>query len=394
MLSKITNREKNLFHTDLTNLESIIAEKVNNKSAIVIGGGGSIGSYYIKELLKFNLKRLYIIDINENGLAELVRDIRSSDFSKLPEIKAYPINYAGTIFEKIYLENGPFEIVTNFAAHKHVRSEKDRYAIEAMFENNFINANKLLKVLSENRPTHFFCVSTDKATNPVSIMGATKRLMEDVIFSYKDIFNVTTARFANVAFSNGSLLESYIRRYDKNQPIVCPKDICRYFISPEEAGALCLLSCFIGDSGDIFIPKLFKDKDLIPLSRTVEAFFSELGIKIDYCNSELEAREKAGKIDHLNVNTYPVFLVETDTSGEKPYEEFFSVDDIINWNRFKSIGVIKYLPNEKINISELLSESADLFNKSVTKHSIVEFLSKYIDGFKYVEKGKSLDQKM
>ncbi len=279
----------------MENHEKAISKKVKHKSALVIGGAGTIGSSFIKALIRFDLRRLYVIDTNENGLAELVRDLRSSVDNNLLEIKTYPVNFASRIFERIYADKGPFEIVANFAAHKHVRSEKDEYAIQAMFENNFIETNKLLSILSKNKPEHFFCVSTDKASSPVSIMGATKRLMEDVIFSYRDTLDVTTARFANVAFSNGSLLDSYIHRFEKDQPIACPSDIYRYFVSPQEAGSLCLLACLLGKSGDIFIPKLSPDKDLIPFNNTVIEFFKELDVKVDFCETEKEVLEKSKK---------------------------------------------------------------------------------------------------
>ena len=204
----------------------------HGKSALVIGGAGSIGSAYIKELIKFNLKRLYVIDTNENGLAELVRDIRSSEEFNTLDIRTYPLSFASPIFERLFKEQGPFEIVANFAALKHVRSEKDEYAIQAMFENNFINANKLLSILKAQKPEHFFCVSTDKAANPVNVMGASKKLMEDVILAYAKKIPITTARVANVAFSNGSLPFGFIERLMKRQPFSSPLDIKRYFVSP------------------------------------------------------------------------------------------------------------------------------------------------------------------
>jgi len=394
VLQKITGRKENLFQHDLSAHKESISQKVKDKSALVIGGAGSIGSEFIKELLNFEIKRLYVIDVSENGLAELVRDIRSSDYEKLPEIKTYPIDFSSHLFEKIWAHDGPFEIVANFAAHKHVRSEKDPFAIEAMFENNFINAYKLLKLLDEDKPEYFFCVSTDKATNPVSIMGATKKLMEDVIFSYQDHFHITTARFANVAFSNGSLLNSYISRFEKNQPIVCPADIKRYFVSPKEAGMLCLLACFLGETGETFVPELSESRDLIPLKNTVQAFLEVLHKDIDICKNESEAKEKTKEIVNNHSDKYPVYLFNSDTSGEKPYEEFYSSRDDISFDKFESINVIKSRPNKKVQLNELLEKTNELFNHEVSKEEIVDFLNEQIPEFSYIERGKSLDQKM
>ncbi len=392
IIKKITRREENLFHEDVERNKNILEKRIKNKSALIIGGAGTIGSNFIKELVQFQLSRLYIIDTNENDLAEIVRELRSSNNSNLPEIKTYAINFSSPVFEKIYFEKGPFEIVANFAAHKHVRSEKDEYSTWAMFENNFINANKLLTILLKQKPEYFFCVSTDKATNPVSVMGATKKIMEDIIFSYQKDFNITTARFANVAFSNGSLLDSFINRIEKNQPIACPSDVSRYFVSPEEAGKLCLLACLLGESGNIFIPRLSDKKDLIPFKNTMLAFFEELKIKIDYCSSEEEAKQK---MKHFkNGSNYPVYLFSTDTSGEKLYEEFFTEDDKVNWELYTNIGVIKEQKQHTHNVISILREASDLFNNNLSKESIIEFLNKYVSDFSHIEKGKHLDQKM
>jgi FlaA1/EpsC-like NDP-sugar epimerase len=393
-LQEITGRKENLFQDDLIKHKSEIASRVNNKSVLVIGGAGSIGSQFIQQLLHFKIKRLYVIDVSENGLAELVRDVRSSDYESLPEIKTYPIDFSSDIFKKIWRNEGPFDIVANFAAHKHVRSEKDEYAIEAMFKNNFINAYKLLKLLDENPPESFFCVSTDKATNPVSIMGATKKIMEDIIFSYKNKFKITTARFANVAFSNGSLLNSYINRYEKKQPIVCPKDINRYFVTPVESGTLCLLACVLGKTGETFVPQLSAENDLIPMRKTVGAFFDALEKDVDYCSNEQEAKEKATLLQQGKQEKYPVYLFDTNTSGEKAYEEFFSEDDEIIYNRFSMINVIKPDLNGQASPQKILKGANDLFDQHVTKERIVDFLNKQIPEFAYIDKGMSLDQKM
>lgn len=249
----ITGRTESLLATDFKTHHDAIEKEIKGKSVLVIGGAGTIGSSFIRALLPFQPKKLVVVDINENGLTELVRDCRSRVEMTLPgDFKSYPVNFGDAVFAKIFHHEAPFDIVANFAAHKHVRSEKDVYSIEAMIENNVLKAKRLLDLLLDNPPAHFFCVSTDKAANPVNIMGASKKLMENVILAYASKIPITTARFANVAFSNGSLLAGYIERVLKQQPLSCPSDVKRFFVSPNEAGQLCLFACVMGKSGDIF----------------------------------------------------------------------------------------------------------------------------------------------
>ena len=232
----VTKREESLLKPDFEKYQSELKYRINNKKVLVIGGAGTIGSFYIKAILKFKIEKLVVVDINENGLTELVRDLRSSSEYNIPvEFITYPVNFGDRVFEKIFHQHGPFEIVANFAAHKHVRSEKDIFSIEAMIENNVLRARKLLDLLLVYPPEHFFCVSTDKAANPVNIMGASKKLMEELIMAYADRLPIKTARFANVAFSNGSLPLGFLERLNKNQPWSCPRGIRRFFVSPEES---------------------------------------------------------------------------------------------------------------------------------------------------------------
>ena len=251
---EVTGRPESLLAPDIEGHHSELERRLDGKSVMVIGGAGTIGSSFVKAVLQFKVKRLFVIDTNENGLAELVRDLRSSTGLHIPEVLiTYPINFGTAVFEKIWRGEGPFDIVANFAAHKHVRSEKDHYSIEAMVENNVLLAKRLLDLLAENPPERFFCVSTDKAANPVNVMGASKKLMEEVILAYSELMPITTARFANVAFSNGSLPFAFIQRLMKQQPLSSPVDVKRYFVSPEESGQLCMLACMLGESGDIFL---------------------------------------------------------------------------------------------------------------------------------------------
>src|ERR1035437_1779028 len=243
----VTKRPLSLLADDFMKYNTELESRIKGKRVLVIGGAGTIGSFYIKAILKFKIGKLVVVDINENGLTELVRDLRSSTEYNIPEeLITYPVNFGDRVFEKIFRNHGPFEIVANFAAHKHVRSEKDVFSIEAMIENNVLRARKLLDLLLKFPPEHFFCVSTDKAANPVNIMGASKKLMEELIMAYSSRIPIKTARFANVAFSNGSLPLGFLATLNKKQPGSCPLGIHRFFVSPQESGELCLMASVIG----------------------------------------------------------------------------------------------------------------------------------------------------
>lgn len=391
----VTKRSQSFFFDDFQQNSAQLNERIDGKSALVIGGAGTIGSNFIKALLKFKPRRLYVVDINENALTELVRDLRSSTDYNIPDdFKTYPINFGNKVFEKILRSEGPFEIVANFAAHKHVRSEKDQYSIEAMIENNVIKAKHLLDLLVEFPPEHFFCVSTDKAANPVNVMGASKKLMEEVILAYSEKIPITTARFANVAFSNGSLPFGFIERIMKKQPLSSPLKIKRYFVSPTEAGEICLLSCILGSSGDIFFPKL-DESNFETFSYIAERFLDALGYKPEYCKTEEEARQKAL---HLNANsdTYPVYFFETNTSGEKSFEEFYTDTEKLDMEKFANLGIVKNAKRrsfEEIDIT--FNRLTNLFQQdTIKKQNIIALLTDFLPNFKHIETGKNLDQKM
>ena len=390
----ITQRRKSLFLNDIELNKEILSQRIKDKSVLVIGGAGTIGSSYIKAILKFKPSKLVVVDTNENGLTELTRDLRSDLNQFVPtDYVTYPMSFGDPVFEKMFKSHGPFHIVANFAAHKHVRSEKDIFSIEAMIENNVFKAKTFLDLLTENKPEYFFCVSTDKAANPVNVMGASKKLMEEVIMSYSNEIQITTARFANVAFSNGSLLAGYMERLMKNQPISCPADVKRFFVSPEESGQICMLACMLGNSGEIFFPKL-ADEEMVYFKDVTIDFFKELGKEIKECQSDDEAKELASK---MNESTpYPVYFFDSDTSGEKLYEEFYTDTDEVDMQTFNSLGVIKNarkLPKE--SIVESISELKKLMDSGKhDKASIVNMLKMYIPDFDHIETGKSLDQKM
>lgn len=392
----VTKRAESLLKPDMDKNRALLEERLNGKRVLVIGGAGTIGSFYIKALLKFRISSLVVVDINENGLTELVRDLRSSTGYNIPaEFITYPMNFGDQVFEKMFRSMAPFDIVANFAAHKHVRSEKDIFSIEAMLENNVLRARKLLDLLLEFPPEHFFCVSTDKAANPVNIMGASKKMMEELIMAYSTRLKITTARFANVAFSNGSLPQGFLERLIRRQPWSCPRGIRRFFVSPQESGELCLIASVLGESGEIIFPKLDEERDMISFEAIALDLLKYLGLEADVCNTEEEARQKALLLNE-NSTSYPVYFFDTDTSGEKPYEEFFTSNETVDNDRFINLGVIRNSARRDTEyIDDVFARLRQLLDSgSVSKGQIVEILKTWLPDFEHIEKGKGLDSKM
>jgi len=366
---------------------------INNsiQSALIIGGAGTIGSNYLKQLLALRPKNIVVVDINENGLTELTRDLRSSDLLDYkPEYITYPVNLLSETFDKIFWSDN-FDLIANFSAHKHVRSEKDKISVEALIQNNVYGAIKLLELCSKRPPKYFFSVSTDKAANPVNIMGASKSLMEKLILSKQSEFRVSTARFANVAFSNGSLLDGFLYRLNKKQPLSCPSDIKRFFVTPEQSGQICLLATFLGQSGNIFFPKLDFHKDQIYFKDIALDFLKENGFE----PLEVKSEEEAKTFDiKENPGKYPIYFFKTDTSGEKTYEEFYTEDEDYNVDEYDSLGFIT-TKEESISFEEVRRDFDEVFdNPDSTKADIVAMIKKYVPDFEHIETGKHLDQKM
>lgn len=381
----------NPFIKDLKTQRIFLNSKIKENKILVIGGAGTIGASYIKQILQFKPSKITVVDINENGLTELTRDLRSSSLLDYnPEYTTYPVNLLSETFDKIF-NSEKWNVVSNFSAHKHVRSEKDKISIEALIKNNVYGAIKLLNLCENNPPNYFFSVSTDKAANPVNIMGASKSLMEKLILSKKDNFRVSTARFANVAFSNGSLLEGFINRLNKKQPLSCPSDIKRFFVTPEQSGQICLLATFLGDSGNIFFPKLDFHKDQIYFKDIALDFLKLKGFVPEYVKTEKEAKE----FDIENtLFKYPIYFFKTDTSGEKIYEEFYTEDEDYNIKKYDSLGFINTSKVE-INFKNLENDFDSIFsNINSDKSDIVEVIKKYVPDFIHIETGKNLDQKM
>ena len=391
----VTFRPVSMFVPDIEANKDKLTNEIMGKKVCVIGGAGSIGSSFIKAVLRFEPKSVVVVDLNENGLAELVRDVRSTEGLYVPdEFRCYTLNFADPIFERIFREEHGFDIVANFSAHKHVRSEKDRYSVQALIENNDIKAKKLMDLLTVYPPKHFFCVSTDKAANPVNIMGASKRIMEDLVMAYNKYFKVTTARFANVAFSNGSLPDGWIHRLQKKQPLAAPSDVKRYFVSPEESGQICMLACILGKPGEVFFPKLGEDQ-MLTFSSICDDFVKAEGFSKKECGSDAEAKHYASEMDY-DSDIYPVVYFGSDTTGEKAYEEFYVPGEKIDMQRFQSLGVVEQTTRHNMaEVNEFFSNLESLFQKdNFTKVQVVEAIKTFIPNFDHEEKGRNLDQKM
>ena len=391
----VTFRSQSLFAADLAAHDAELRAGIAGKSVLVIGGAGTIGSSFIHAVLRYEPARLFVVDLSENGLTELTRDLRSAEGQFIPDdFKTYPISFGDPVFDRMLRAEGPFDIVAHFAAHKHVRSEKDRYSIEAMVENNVANSVHLLDLMLELPPEHFFCVSTDKAANPANVMGASKKLMEEAVLAYASELPATTARFANVAFSNGSLPAGFLERIAKGQPLTAPSDIRRYFVSPAESGELCLLACVTGQSSDIFFPRLDEPR-MLTFATIADAFLAELGLTPDHCSSEDEAKARAAA-RQPDDTTWPVYYFESDTSGEKSFEEFHTDDEVVDLERFEALGVVKAVSSQSIaGIRSTVADLRALFaQQELPKEDIVAALSRLVPTFQHVETGKSLDSKM
>lgn len=398
----VTKRPASMFVSDIETNKEVLLKEIKGKKICVIGGAGSIGSSFIKAVLRFEPKSVVVVDLNENGLAELVRDVRSTYGLYVPdEFRCYTLNFADPIFERIFNEEKGFDIVANFSAHKHVRSEKDRYSVQALIENNDIKAKRLMDLLKVYPPRHFFCVSTDKAANPVNIMGASKRIMEDLVMAYNQYFKVTTARFANVAFSNGSLPDGWLHRLQKRQPLAAPSDVKRYFVSPEESGQICMLACILGKKGEVFFPKLREDQ-MLTFSAICDDFISVNGMDKDLCLTDEEAKAKAANLNQnssdgeVGLQKYPAVYFNSDTTGEKAYEEFYVPGEKIDMQRFQTLGVIEQTTRHDMQeVDSFFSKLEAIFmNPDFTKEQVVDAIREFIPTFEHEEKGKNLDQKM
>lgn len=390
----LIGRKEPLFVKDVSHNNIILNKFLSNSRVLVIGGAGSIGQAVSKEIFKRNPKVLHVVDINENNLVELVRDIRSSMGYIDGDFQTYAIDCGSYEFELLLKNNKPYDYIFNLSALKHVRSEKDQYTLMRMINVNIINTLKTIDLAKKNGTQKYFCVSTDKATNPVNMMGASKFIMELFLMKESSSIAISTARFANVAFSDGSLLHGFNQRVAKKQPISAPNDIKRYFLTPQESGELCLMSCLLGENRDIFFPKLDDNTDLITFSDIARKYLNHLGFEPFECQSEDEARKRAEEL--ILENKWPCFFSASDTTGEKDFEEFFTKKDVIDLKTYSSIGIIK---NKGIYDNDKLISFLDgLKNVSKkedwTREDLTNLFYEILPDFNHLETGKYLDGKM
>ena len=392
---KIIGRNKELFDEDIIDIEKQLSKTVSNSSFLVIGGAGSIGRSVVKEIFRRNPKVLHVVDLSENSLVELVRDLRSTIGYSSGEFKTFAIDCGSLEFEKLISTSIPYDYILNLSALKHVRSEKDPFTLMRMIDVNILNTIKTINLAIENGSKKYFCVSTDKAANPVNLMGASKRIMEK--FLMQEDFNIdfSTARFANVAFSDGSLLQGFLNRFNQDQPIAAPDNICRYFVTPKESGELCLLSCIFGNNKEIFFPKLEESLHLVNFKEIAKNFLNYKGYEVFECNSEEEARRSVESLKRKG--KWPCFFSASSTSGEKSFEEFFTNKEELDLERFKKIGIIIGQDNydETISFYNFKERILDLKQQeSWTKTDILNLFHKVIPSFNHIETGQNLDQIM
>jgi FlaA1/EpsC-like NDP-sugar epimerase len=380
--------------TELQNYEQELRHETGNSSFLVLGGAGSIGQAVVKEIFKRNPQKLHVVDISENNLVELVRDIRSSWGYISGEFKTFALDIGSKEFEVYLTREKPFKYVCNLSALKHVRSEKDPYTLMRMVDVNIINTTKTIEMAIAANAKKYFCVSTDKAANPVNMMGASKRIMEMFLNQYGAQIPISTARFANVAFSDGSLLHGFQQRLMKEQPIAAPNDVRRYFVTPQESGELCLMSIILGNNGDIFFPKLNEDLNMITFSEIAIRFLQQQGYDAIECESENEARAKVKELKAKR--QWPCFFSGSDTTGEKEYEEFYAENEEVDINRFESLGVVKNSAvSSNDTLKTFLSEIQQMKDTGHwTRNQIIYLFQQLLPEFNHYEKEKFLDDKM
>ena len=391
---KIINRDKELFFDDINSYKNALKSTVSSASFLILGGAGSIGQAVVKEIFKRSPKKLHVVDISENNLTELVRDIRSSFGYIKGSFKTYALDIGSIEYDAFIKSDGKYDYVLNLSALKHVRSEEDPYTLMRMIDVNVFNTDKTIRQSIKNGTKKYFCVSTDKAANPINMMGASKRIMEMFLMRRSLDIDISTARFTNVAFSDGSLLHSFNQRIEKRQPIAAPSDIKRYFVTPQESGELCLMSCIFGENRDIFFPKLSEALHLISFADIAVKYLKEKGYDPYICKTEDEARELIKTLPEQG--KWPCLFTKSDTTGEKDFEEFYTDREVLDMERFKNLGVIKNKPKYDESQLNNFQSAITQFKSNMIwdKQSIINEFFKMIPDFDYNDNGKYLDGKM
>lgn len=393
-LLSLIGRSDPLFQEDVNSVEAVLSAKVSSSNFLVLGGAGSIGQAVTKEIFKRGPLKLHVVDISENNLVELVRDIRSSFGYIDGDFQTFALDIGSLEYDAFIKSDGQYDYVFNLSALKHVRSEKDPYTLMRMIDVNVFNTDKTIQQSIKAGVRKYFCVSTDKAANPVNMMGASKRIMEMFLMRRSEEIAISTARFANVAFSDGSLLHGFNQRIQKRQPIVAPNDIKRYFVTPQESGELCLMSCLLGENRDIFFPKLSEALHLITFAEIAERYLCDRGFEPYTCSSEEEARSLMSTLP--NESKWPCLFTNSDTTGEKDFEEFFTDNETLDMDRFDNLGVIKNRAGyDQQKLSNFETSIADMKAKCEwSKSDLVELFHEMIPDFGHKETGKYLDSKM
>ena len=391
---ELIGRKDALFQTDVSKNNAELFDLVSSSRFLVIGGAGSIGQAVTREIFKRKPAALHVVDISENNMVELVRDIRSTLGYIDGDFRTFAIDCGSLEYDSLINASDGYDYVLNLSALKHVRSEKDPYTLMRLIEVNILNTIKTIKLASANNTKKYFCVSTDKAANPVNMMGASKSIMEMFLMQESEFMPISTSRFANVAFSDGSLLHGFNQRFTKQQPISAPNDVRRYFVTPQESGELCLMSCLLGENRDIFFPKLSEQLHLTTFSEIAKKYLTQLGYEPYECSTEEEARHMTKEL--IKQKKWPCYFFKSDTSGEKDYEEFYTQNEILDMNRFEKIGVIKNNSNfNKADLDYFVEIISDMRQKKAwSKEDLVKLFNKIILDFNHKETGKYLDSRM
>lgn len=391
---ELIGRNTALFSTDVSQHEDEIVRRVSTSRFLVLGGAGSIGQAVTKEIFKRNPKTLHVVDLSENNLVELVRDIRSTFGYISGDFQTFALDIGSVEYDAFFEQSGGYDYVLNLSALKHVRSEKDPFTLMRMIDVNVFNTDKTIAQCIEKGVKKYFCVSTDKAANPVNMMGASKRIMEMFLMKRSREISISTARFANVAFSDGSLLHGFNQRLLKNQPIAAPNDVRRYFVTPQESGELCLMSTLFGDNRDIFFPKLSENLHLITFSDIAVRYLKSRGLEAYECESEDEARALMATLP--KEGKWPCLFAPSDTTGEKDFEEFYTDSEVLDMERFDNLGIIKNEWESKEDLTNFFEGQIVQMRekKRWSKGEIVTLFKQMIPNFLHEEKGKYLDSKM
>lgn len=390
----LIGRSQPLFTDDIASHEARLSDIVSQSRFLVLGGAGSIGQAVCKEIFRRQPKKLHVVDISENNLVELVRDIRSGLGYINGDFQTFALDIGSIEFDAFFAADGQYDYVLNLSALKHVRSEKDPYTLMRMIDVNILNTDKTIRLAIAKGCRKYFCVSTDKAANPVNMMGASKRIMELFLQHHSQHISISTARFANVAFSDGSLLHGFNQRLEKLQPIAAPNDIKRYFVTPQESGELCLMSCIFGDNGDIFFPKLSEELHLITFADIAVKYLQQRGYSAVLCDDEQQAREQVRALS--SENKWPCVFSSSDTTGEKDFEEFFTADETLDMQRFTKLGIIKNAPQQHSDQLQYFADSINAFKQARQwdKATLVSLFQQMLPQFGHKETGRYLDSKM